>query len=295
MPLDRHERTRKAYQVLRERDGQLVTDQEIAAHVGWEQATVRSYRGKNWHACFRRQSAGIYRVSSISQITEDDFVGVHRQVRPSQADPLMAIAQRALADGEGQRIEFKEDLTGNASDLCKEIVAFATSNDGVIVIGVNDDGEICGYGDQRERVEPLVTSVRPLPSADVDLITMQGHPICMVRVSKGAGPVYLYNERPYVRQGSLSRPATPDEVRDLHRIYFRSGTLGASLQRGRAEFGTNSDVAEVGISAVDPMTAEFGFSPSGDVAGELTSPTSLRFTRIPGSRTPFVIIWVRMR
>ena len=46
--------------------------------------------------------------------------------------------------GEGQRIEFKESYPENASELSKEIAAFASSNAGKIIIGVADGGELVG-------------------------------------------------------------------------------------------------------------------------------------------------------
>ena len=46
----------------------------------------------------------------------------------------------ALAEGEGQRIEFKEAL----SRVDREMVAFANASGGSIFVGVDDHGEVRG-------------------------------------------------------------------------------------------------------------------------------------------------------
>ena len=48
------------------------------------------------------------------------------------------------ARGEGQDIEFKKEFPEHVSSLAKEIAAFATSNTGTILIGVDDDGDLVG-------------------------------------------------------------------------------------------------------------------------------------------------------
>ena len=55
--------------------------------------------------------------------------------------------------GEGQNVEFKrglsddENRTGSVEDeLLKSIAAFANTNDGVILIGIDDAGHVKGLG-----------------------------------------------------------------------------------------------------------------------------------------------------
>lgn len=49
-----------------------------------------------------------------------------------------------IRQGEGQTIEFKEKLP-QAKELTREFYAFANSNDGYIILGVNDSGESVDY------------------------------------------------------------------------------------------------------------------------------------------------------
>ena len=47
-----------------------------------------------------------------------------------------------IAEGEGQKIEFKE----RSGRLDREMVAFANASGGAVFLGVADDGEIKGIG-----------------------------------------------------------------------------------------------------------------------------------------------------
>ena len=53
-----------------------------------------------------------------------------------------------IQSGENFYIEFKEEKV-KAKDLGEEIVAFANSEGGTILIGVSDDGNITGITDKK--------------------------------------------------------------------------------------------------------------------------------------------------
>ena len=46
--------------------------------------------------------------------------------------------------GEGQTLEYMARYPENARELGKEIAAFATTNAGLILLGVSDDGDLIG-------------------------------------------------------------------------------------------------------------------------------------------------------
>jgi len=56
-----------------------------------------------------------------------------RRVRPMEQTSL----KQLIARREGQTLEFKREFS---TDIVKEIVAFANTEGGVILIGVDDDG-----------------------------------------------------------------------------------------------------------------------------------------------------------
>ncbi|AXB80068.1 helix-turn-helix domain-containing protein [Novosphingobium sp. P6W] len=64
---------------------------------------------------------------------------------PSWADAeLTHELPHLAAASETQTVEFKREFPKHAGDLAKEIAAFATSNAGMILLGVEDSGEIIG-------------------------------------------------------------------------------------------------------------------------------------------------------
>ncbi len=129
------------------------------------------------------------------------------------------------ARGEGQHLEYKETFPQNTRNLAKEIAAFATSNQGTILIGVSDSGDLVGINgaeSQEERdnllkrlegicrgtVKPAITPVAKF-AVENELIVL------VVIVPNVRQPIYYSNNIPYVRHLTESRPAEPHEVLEL--------------------------------------------------------------------------------
>lgn len=128
--------------------------------------------------------------------------------------------------GEGQHLEYKEEFPQNTREIGKEIAAFATSNQGTILIGVSDSGDLVGINgadNQEERdnllkrlegicrgtVKPAITPVAKF-AVENELIVL------VINVPHGKQPIYYSNNIPYVRHLTEARPAEPHEV--LERI-----------------------------------------------------------------------------
>lgn len=118
---------------------------------------------------------------------------------------------------EGLNIEFKRQYT---KDIVKTVIAFANTNGGKIVIGIEDDGKVVGVTNPDSEMLMLTNSIRDAVKPDVTLFVSSeieekdGRKIIIVEVQKGtASPYYLSEKgiRPsgvYIRQGSSSVPAT---------------------------------------------------------------------------------------
>lgn len=129
-----------------------------------------------------------------------------------------------IAGGESQALEFKERLPPQMRDLAKELAAFATSNDGELIVGVTDGGGIIGLGDlsdlkKREELRSRVIgtcthSIRPPVTPTVEFIEVDGHVLMSIQVQKGTAPLYYVNNVPMLRHLTSSRPAEPQEVID---------------------------------------------------------------------------------
>lgn len=123
-------------------------------------------------------------------------------------------------------LEFKRSYT---DEIKKEIVAFANTEGGELIIGVDDDGTVIGV-DQPDLVSAQVANMlRDAIRPDVTLITKvsvdydQDRPLVRVVVNKGIKkPYYLAKKGMtsagvYVRQGNTSAPASADAIREMIR------------------------------------------------------------------------------
>jgi ATP-dependent DNA helicase RecG len=134
------------------------------------------------------------------------------------------------AQGEGQFLEYMREFPKNARDLAKEIAAFATSNAGIILIGVDDDGTCRGISaviakerdDLYRRLEGICThGVKPSITPVAKFACQGEHLVLMLWVPKGSQPIYYAHDVPYVRHITSSRPAQPHEVIELIQGFVR--------------------------------------------------------------------------
>lgn len=124
--------------------------------------------------------------------------------------------------GEGINVEFKERIPEQAQRLGKELAALGTSGGGAVYLGINDNGELVGLdasdGEARDdialRVQGIVQSIKPALRVEILFAVDNDKTILVVRIPQQEEPVYYYEDRPYIRDGRMSRPATPQEVKD---------------------------------------------------------------------------------
>lgn len=120
--------------------------------------------------------------------------------------------------------EFKREYV---SDVRKEVVAFANTDGGTVLIGVEDDGTPCGVSDidgvMLQVSSSLKDSIVPdvMPFVEINPIEMEGKDVVKVVVSPGVNkPYYLRDKglKPsgvYVRKGSASQPVTDEGIRQM--------------------------------------------------------------------------------
>ena len=133
-----------------------------------------------------------------------------------------------LAENEGKTIEFKE-TTRSLGGIIKTVVAFANTAGGTIVIGVRDGTkELVGLSDplqEEERIASAIAdSIKPLITPDIDIQSIRGRELLILRIPHGVGPYYIKSDGPesgvYVRFGSTNRivdAETLDSLRLLAR------------------------------------------------------------------------------
>lgn len=141
---------------------------------------------------------------------------------PDWADPVLsAELPRLAAMGETQDVEFKREMPKHLGDLAKEIAAFATSNAGTILLGIEDGGEIVGLADGvdesarralRTRLEGVFNQVRPSVTPTLRFALFDGMVVVAIDVPKGTQPIYYAASIPYHRQITAARPLAPEDV-----------------------------------------------------------------------------------
>lgn len=140
--------------------------------------------------------------------------------------------------GESLTVEYKREYT---DEIKKTIIAFANTDGGELLIGVDDDGTVSGVSDPDDVMLKVTNSARDTIKPDVTLFMrvetreIQGKNVVAVDVQKGtACPYYLAAKgvRPegvFVRQGASTVPASECAILRMIRE-----TSGDSFENARS-------------------------------------------------------------
>ena len=125
---------------------------------------------------------------------------------------------------ENEYTEYKRELT---EDLKKEVLAFVNTDGGSIYIGIDDDGAVLGAEDCDQTMLRIASMLRDAIHPDIMMFVaiqteqIEEKDIIHLSISSGSNkPYYLkkHGLKPsgvYVRQGSASVPASPEQIRQL--------------------------------------------------------------------------------
>ena len=141
-----------------------------------------------------------------------------------------------IAQGESDKVEFKSTLRWNLRKDCsdkamevawmKSIVAFLNTDGGVLIVGIEDNGNILGTdADRFASDDKLLLHVNNLIKQNIglefanairfNLFPINGKPVLVFECGVSSAPVFLKNgnaEDFYVRVGPGSRKLTTSEV-----------------------------------------------------------------------------------
>ena len=132
-----------------------------------------------------------------------------------------------ISQNENSAVEFKHDAV-RPDSLAKEIVSFANTTGGSILIGVDDDGTITGTSKKEEWVMNICrNNLNPAITCQADEYIINDKRILLVQVPKGKSkPYQTLDGKFYIRVGSTNRQATQSE---LMRLFQQSGFLHFDL------------------------------------------------------------------
>lgn len=122
---------------------------------------------------------------------------------------------------ETESIEFKSQFT---EDIYKEVIAFANTDGGIVYIGIDNEGNAIGLTDVDKEYTRITNGIRDAIMPDVTMFvhfTIQDNKVVRITVNEGTNkPYYLKGKglKPsgvYVRQGTSSVPASPEQIRQM--------------------------------------------------------------------------------
>lgn len=133
--------------------------------------------------------------------------------------------------GENSRVEFKQDIK-NQDSLLQEIVAFANTEGGRIIIGIHDKTfQIIGLTkEQKDNIDTKIANItndliRPFLQIITETTLIDNKLLLIITIPKGINQPYNTKGAIYIRQGTTKRLLSDKD--EILRFYQSSGNLYA--------------------------------------------------------------------
>ncbi|KXB98427.1 MAG: hypothetical protein AA908_03315 [Chlorobi bacterium NICIL-2] len=131
--------------------------------------------------------------------------------------------RQLIEQGEGVSVEFKRRFT-SLEKIAKELCAFANTNGGYLIFGVDDDGSIVGVESEKEQIELVRQAaefyVAPPLYVEVEVVEIEWKDVVVVHVRASSTRPHRVVEHPdsprgtvYVRTRAESVQASREMVR----------------------------------------------------------------------------------
>lgn len=150
-------------------------------------------------------------------------IAVEIQRKPMRRHELREI----IAGGESSTVEFKRKFT-SAEKFAREIIAFANTAGGYLMVGVDDDGAIIGVQSEKEvlsQIDIARHAITPELQLEVEVVEIEFVDVVVVHVPNSPWKPHRLisedpNERPherraYIRQGEQSVTASKEMTKIL--------------------------------------------------------------------------------
>lgn len=128
-----------------------------------------------------------------------------------------------VASRENQNVEFKQNLDNkNQSEFLETIVSFANTNDGTILLGVDNDGRIVGFYDDFDKIEKRIKGMvnslcEPTIDLSVENMMIDNKTIIVIKVKEGTDKPYLVKDKNAFKR--VNDDDIPFKRIDLDNIY----------------------------------------------------------------------------
>lgn len=127
------------------------------------------------------------------------------------------------ASGESERLEFKRS-SGQRSEATKSVCGMLNGIGGHVLFGVADNGTITGQHVSARTLEDIAAELRriePPAFPDIEVVNFENGMAVLVLTVTGRGGLYLYDGRPYLRQGptTIIMPREEYERKVVERLH----------------------------------------------------------------------------
>lgn len=127
--------------------------------------------------------------------------------------------RKLIALGEGSTVELKQSVP---KDTGQTICAFANSDGGHLILGVDRKGQVTGLGGRNldQLQQEIFKSYKicdPLPGMQIHTVDVEGKPVLVVTTAKLGEGVCYYGNEIYLRVGSTNHRLAGPEIEDFLR------------------------------------------------------------------------------
>lgn len=149
--------------------------------------------------------------------------------------------QRLVLRGEGEHLEFKKKAL-HPDKIVREMVAFANSGGGTLLIGVEDNGRISGVSFPEEEKYVMEAAIarycQPAVPYELEIISIgSGKWVLKYRIPKGSEKPYYWMENPVSEKGQVYVRSGEQSLRASYEMYaiLKAGKKEGFVQMGEKE------------------------------------------------------------
>ncbi len=124
-----------------------------------------------------------------------------------------------IDEGESQIVEFKQSFS---KAVIEALVAFANTNGGRVILGVKNNGEVCGVKVLEESIQNWLNEIKqktePSIMPDVDSVDIQGKQVLVFAVQEYPIKPIAFQGRYFHRKLNSTHQMSVTEVANLHML-----------------------------------------------------------------------------